>query len=163
MNFTQPEIEKEISNVVPHGSRENIARRTGIYPSVVSGWFNPDDERKSPHFTTLLVQNDLDNNEPEVGEQVWQTICRLREAGQPAQLHLSTSELPSLLLTKIRGCGVAIQEASTAIADGKIDKREAERLITVGTQLKADLDLCLEGLHQLLGELASGNSLRKVS
>jgi hypothetical protein len=154
MHFTQVQIESELSDAFPQGKRSVIAGNAHIYPSVLLGWFNPDDERKSPHYQVLAVQAELDELYPETGDRVWQTMNRLREAGQPARLNLGTAELPSLLLMEICHCGTAIQEVSTAIADGRIDKREAEHLIDVLKALETDIARSLEGLHQLLGEMA---------
>lgn len=81
--FTQEEIEKELSDAVPHGMREGIARVTGLYPAVVAAWFNPSDERKSPMFTVLQIQAALDQLSPADGEDHWQRICVLREASRP--------------------------------------------------------------------------------
>lgn len=87
MEHTQFEIESELSDVVPHGIRKAIARDTGIYPSVIYGYFNPDDERKSPMFETLLILSALDNsNDPDAckaGEAMWQKLCILRQMSMP--------------------------------------------------------------------------------
>lgn len=85
MNHTQEEIEKEIADVMPHGTREVIARGTGIYPKIVDAYFNPFDERKSPHFTVLHMQATLDRDQPEIGEAVWQKLNALRDASRPAR------------------------------------------------------------------------------
>ncbi len=83
ITFTQEEIEKELSDSVPHGMREGIARSTGLYPAVVAAWFNPHDERKSPQFTVLQIQAALDNLSPADGEEHWQKMCAMREASRP--------------------------------------------------------------------------------
>lgn len=85
MKFTQYDIEGELSDAVPNGIKNDIARVTGIYPSVVTGWFNRDDERKSPQYQMLQIQAALDNLYPEIGEAHWNTLERLREANKPAR------------------------------------------------------------------------------
>lgn len=85
MRFTQTQIEKDISDVIPHGVREAIAAGTGIYPKIVDAYFNPNDERKSPHFTVLHVQHVLDTKHILVGERVWQVMNSLRQASKPKQ------------------------------------------------------------------------------
>jgi tellurite resistance protein len=161
--LTQIQIEGEISDAFPQGKRSEIAGNAHIYPSVMLGWLNPDDERKSPWYQVLAVQAELDEAYPKIGDKVWAAIDRLREAGRPAKLNIGTSELPSLLLMEIRQCGTVIQEASTAIADGRIDKREAEHLIEVLKVLQVDVQGSLDGLHQLLGEIAVSGQRSAVS
>lgn len=87
VEHSQNEIESELSDAVPHGIRRQIARDTGIYESVIYGYFNPDDERKSPHFTVLQIQAALDNSDDPVavqaGENLWQKMCILRQMSMP--------------------------------------------------------------------------------
>lgn len=83
ISFTQNEIEQEISDAVPQGRRKDVARLTGIYPSIIYDYFNPEQPRKSPMFETLLIAAALDELDPEVGERFWETLCRLREMSRP--------------------------------------------------------------------------------
>lgn len=85
IEFTQVEIEQELSDTIPHGMRKAIARITGIYPAIVSAYFSPDNERKSPMYETLAIQAALDQENPEVGEAHWKKFCALREASLPAR------------------------------------------------------------------------------
>jgi hypothetical protein len=82
--------------------------------------------------------------------------------GKPITLNLPTSELPSLLLTKIRSGAASTEEIAKAIGDGQIDKKEAERLIEVLTETRERTNDALALLHQRLAEFGNGN-LRKVS
>lgn len=84
MRFTQSEIECELANAVPNGIKRDIARKTGIYESIVYAYFNQHDERKSPQYQTLQIQNALDELHPEAGDAHWQALERLREAGKPS-------------------------------------------------------------------------------
>ena len=84
---------------MPSGTREAIARETGIYAGVIRGYFNADDERKSPHFQVLHIQAVLDAMPSEVGERVWAEMCSMREASRPVTLDLrldTTHELGSM-------------------------------------------------------------------
>lgn len=85
IRFTQNEIEHPLSDAVPRGIRKEVARITGLYESVVYGYFNADDERKSPAFCLLLIQAALDHAAPEVGEAHWQHIVRFRELSKPVE------------------------------------------------------------------------------
>ncbi len=85
IHFTQTEVERELSDAVPHGMRDGIARVTGIYPAIVCAWFNPNDERKSPQFTVLQMQAALDELCPADGDAHWNKLCAMREASRPHQ------------------------------------------------------------------------------
>lgn len=88
--FTQYQIENELSDAMPHGMREEIARGTGIYPKVVDAWFNPHDERKSPFFTVLHMMAVLDEASPGDGNAIWNLLNSMREASRP---HVDDAEL----------------------------------------------------------------------
>lgn len=79
MRITQYEVEKELGKIVDDVCRQDIAASTGIYPTVVYGYFNPNDERKSPYFETLLIQAHVDAKNPECGARLWEAMNRLRE------------------------------------------------------------------------------------
>jgi hypothetical protein len=163
MKFTQEEIEGELSDVVSRGKRKDIAAGTGIYPSVVSGWFNPDDERKSPHFTVLFVQDYLDNTAPQVGDAVWAVMNRIREANRNV---IAKAEVPlvSQILADVRTAAEFIQECSIAIADGSLTKSETQRLITALGHLQKDTGALLKTLHGHLGSFGEANApLRPVA
>ena len=87
MKFSQIEIESELSDAVPNGIKNDIARVTGTYPAIMMAWFNRDDERKSPQFQTLQIQAALDGLNPQIGEAHWQALTRLREASKPIANH----------------------------------------------------------------------------
>lgn len=92
-NFTQIEIEQKLSEIVPYGYREEVARITGIYPKIVAAYFSPDNERKSPAFCFLLIQAALDEIDAEVGEAHWQAVARFREMSRPQKSeHLSIAD-----------------------------------------------------------------------
>lgn len=84
MRFAQSEIEGQLSDIVPRGVRRDLAAATGIYESVMYGYYNADDERKSPAFCLLLIQAALDEHHSDIGDLHWQTICSIREAGRGA-------------------------------------------------------------------------------
>lgn len=88
INFTQSEVERELSDAIPHGRRRDIARLTGIYEAVIYGYLNPDDERKSPAFQLLLMQSAMDEIDPTMGEAHWQKICAMREGSKPQRFEL---------------------------------------------------------------------------
>lgn len=167
MKFTQQEIEGQLSDAIPNetgtGTRKDIAAWTGIYPSIVSAWFNADDERKSPHFTVLHVQSELDEKAPGVGDAVWAVMNRVREANRPTCGVRENADLTTQILRQINTAANAIKESSSAISDGSISKSEAERLITALHHLQRDAGTALRGLHARLGEIAGGNELRQVS
>lgn len=79
MEHTQEQIEKALSDILPHGIREGIAKGTGIYPKIIDAYFNPYDERKSPHFTVLHIQAVIDALDPATGDALWQRMNELRE------------------------------------------------------------------------------------
>lgn len=122
MQFTQEQIEKELADVLPHGSREVIAKGTGIYPKIVDAYFNPFDERKSPHFTVLHIQAVLDNESPEIGDAVWEKLCALREAGK--RRSAAVRDLTSTLIEKSKHDTSTNTKVLQAIKDGRIDRSE---------------------------------------
>lgn len=80
LDFTQEQIERELADLLPHGMREGIAKGTGIYAKIVDAFFNPHDERKSPHFSVLHIQAVVDALDPETGDALWAKLTELREA-----------------------------------------------------------------------------------
>jgi len=139
MDYTQEQIEKKLSDVVPHGMREEIAKGTGIYPKIVDGYFNPQDERKSPHFTVLHIQSVLDNRSPDVGEAVWQTLCALREAGKPMELRTGR-DIAETLTDKITNDASTTTLLIDAIKDGRVDVREAAKIQVAIRRERDNLD-----------------------
>jgi len=134
--FTQTEVESRLSDAMPDGTREDIARETGIYPGIVRGWINPDDERKSPFFTVLQIMAALDRVRPAVGSRVWQEMCAMREASRPATMGQNVEidldgkmgdmakEVTDVVVAKCMGKPTdeqlrEIQEAEEAIAEYK--------------------------------------------
>ncbi len=79
LQYTQNEVEKELSDYLRHSDRREISRITGIYESVVKGMMNPDDERKSAAFVYLQIQCALDEIDSERGEQFFRTVAKFRE------------------------------------------------------------------------------------
>lgn len=154
MLYTQIEIERELSDAVPHGIREDIARKAHLYPSVFYGWMNPDDERKSPQYSTLLVQSVLDNCYPEAGEKHWQSLCRLREAGKPVSGTSCEGNLVGTLLTGIRRSASLIDEIGKAIEDGQVDEKEAYRLLSLLKEVKDHADRASDDLKLHLTAIA---------
>lgn len=115
----QEQIEKELSDILPHGIREAIARGTGIYPKIVDAYFNPFDERKSPHFTVLHIQSVIDAVDPATGEAVWQRLNELREESRPHEvkrrlnveheLGSLSKEFSDVIIAKCEGKPITVQ------------------------------------------------------
>lgn len=140
MQYTQEQVENKIANVMPHGVREIVAKGTGIYPKIVDAYFNPNDERKSPHFQTLHIQAVLDNDPqfPGVGDAVWAEMCAMREASRPGVS--GQISLIDALIQKLASDSDTSQELATAIADGRIDPNERKRLIPLIARERELLD-----------------------
>lgn len=81
--FTQAEIERRIADKVPHGMRRDIARTARIGESIVYGWFNPDDERKSPFYLTLSMLAAGLAEHPVETEELFQEFCKMYEQCKP--------------------------------------------------------------------------------
>jgi len=148
MKLHQEEIERQLSDAMPHGVREIIARGTGIYPKIVDAYFNPYDERKSPHFTVLHIQAVLDRECPEIGEAVWRRLCSMRDASRPPQTPATpaerlTASLTDKVTTDARTTALIIEAA----ADGSIDNRERMTLRDAITAERQNLDR----IEQMLG------------
>jgi hypothetical protein len=137
MKLTQIQVETQLSDNLPHGMREDIARETGKYPSVVSGWFNPDDERKSPYFTVLLIQAAIDNLDPDIGDIIWNVMTSMREASRPArrkpQKHFNadeemgrmSKEVSDVIHARCSGLPIAEQFREIKEAREQIDRYES--------------------------------------
>jgi hypothetical protein len=83
MKFNQYDIETAISDTIPHGVRKQVAAITQIYPSMLYGMLNPDDERKSYQFGTLQIQSALDQIDINIGDRHWTQLEWFREMGKP--------------------------------------------------------------------------------
>ncbi len=83
MKFTQDEIENTIGDLVPRGLRKEVAAKTATYPSVMYGYFNGDDPRKSPWFETLVMLDGLNELDPAVADAVWHQIEAFYQASRP--------------------------------------------------------------------------------
>lgn len=142
IGFTQIEIEQELSDVVPHGMRKTIAQITGIYPAIVSAYFSPDNERKSPQYETLSIQAALDQENPEVGEAHWQKMCALREASLPARFE------PLCLITEsVRGIKEDSDVAMAAM-EGKPLYDQLTEVLEAITQKERQKVAILEAIHK---------------
>jgi len=129
--YSQNEIESQLSDAVPtRGLRREIARRTGIYESVIYGYFNADDPRKSPQFETLFIQAELDGADPAIGESHWQTMCAIREANKggiseianlDSEMAKLTSEATDIPVAHLTGESLRkkLQEVRESIAQHK--------------------------------------------
>jgi hypothetical protein len=159
-NLTQIEIEEQLSEAIPHGIRSEIAGLAHIYPSVFYGWLNPDDERKSPWYTVLAVQAEMDENFPDAGEKAWRAMNRLREVGRSGIDVGSGDDLPKMLLTDVGDLANAIREISKDIADGVVSEKEAQRLIETMSRIKDDAAAAIGRLVKHRAGLRSG--LRSV-
>jgi len=82
LEFTQEEIEKELSDKLPHGKRREVAKVSGLGESYLKRQFNPDDETASSAFRTLQVVCALDEIDANLGEAFWQSLAKFRELSQ---------------------------------------------------------------------------------
>ncbi len=126
MQLTQEDVEKALADVLPHGSRETIAKGTGIYPAIVSAFFNPYDERKSPHFTVLHIQAVLDRECPDIGDALWLKMSALREASKPKRV--SPDDVNVSVAEKVTNDARTTSLMIEAAKDGKIDHGEAMQI-----------------------------------
>ncbi len=83
MKFRQDMIENDIGELVPRGLRKEVAARTAIYKTIVYGYFNGDDPRKSPWFETILVMDALFACDPQAADAVWRKINEYVDASRP--------------------------------------------------------------------------------
>ncbi len=79
LQFDQTEVEKEFEKIVDRDDRADIAKISQIYPSVIYGMFNADDERKSFMFGVLQIACALDDIDCGRGEAFWMALSRFRE------------------------------------------------------------------------------------
>lgn len=147
MRFTQPDVEKELSDAIPFGMREEIARGTGIYPKIVDAYFNPNDERKSPHFQVLHIQSVLDERDPSIGDAVWDKLNALRDAGRPVTLKTAeldidrelgnlSKDITEVIVAKCEGKPLTAQLEQIAEAKRQIDIYE-QAVIGGGSLLRS--------------------------
>jgi len=139
LTLTQNEIERELADVVPHGTRKEIARLTHTYESVMYGYMNSDDERKSPAFNQLAIQAALDEIAPELGEVYWQKFCALREASRPHPFKTGRTIADSLTDKITRDASTTTQLVD-ALRDGHIDLREASKILISVNAERRNLD-----------------------
>lgn len=140
--FTQEEIEKELADQLPHGTREDIAKGTGIYGKIVDAYFNPFDERKSPHFTVLHIQAVLDAKHPEIGDALWAKMNALRESSKPHaflptlsidhELGNLSKEITDVIVAKCEGKPLSTQLREIGEAERQIEKYKSAVLDQVG-------------------------------
>ncbi len=93
MRFTQNEIERELSDMIPQGRRREIAREARLGESIVYGYLNPDDERKSPAYLLLSMQAAMDEIDPAMGDAHWNKLTALRAASKPMALSRSPRQI----------------------------------------------------------------------
>ena len=55
LEFTQEEVERELADRLPHGTRREIAKVSGLGESYIKRQYNPDDETASCAFRLLQV------------------------------------------------------------------------------------------------------------
>jgi len=137
LQLTQNDIEKTLADVLPNGKRKEIARLTHTYESVLYGYLNPDDERKSPAFQQLAIQAAIDEIDPEMGERYFQAFCALRAASLPIRFktHLSpTHELGHL--------SKAYSDVVVARCEGKSKTEQCHEI----SELRRQLDQYEEAL-----------------
>jgi hypothetical protein len=108
LEFTQNEVEKDLSDYYRHSDRREISKITGIYESVVKGMINPDGERKSAAFTFLQMQCALDEIDSERGDQHLQKVLQFRE--------LSKKRKPGALCLETQAGNVATEFAQFTVA-----------------------------------------------
>lgn len=142
LTLTQNDIEKELSDAVPHGLRKAVARLTQTYESVVYAWLNADDERKSPAFQQLAIQAALDEIDPEIGEAYWQRFCALREASRPHEFKAAANvdhelgslskEISDVVVAKCEGKPISVQLREIAEAERQLGKYKDAVLDQVG-------------------------------
>lgn len=81
--FTQSDVEGRIADKVSRGMRRDIAKTARIGESIVYGWFNPDDERKSPFFLALSMLAAGLSEHPVETEELFQEFCTMYEECKP--------------------------------------------------------------------------------
>lgn len=86
LEFTQEEVERELSDKMPHGTRREIARVSGLGESYIKRQYNPDDETASCAFRILQVACAFDEIDRDGGEAFWQTLVKFRELSQKREL-----------------------------------------------------------------------------
>ncbi len=93
LEFTQEEVERELADRLPHGTRREIAKVSGLGESYIKRQYNPDDETASCAFRLLQVVCAFDEIDANGGEAFWQTIVKFREL---SQRHVPESQAISL-------------------------------------------------------------------
>lgn len=151
MQYTQEEVERELSDAVPFGLRKVIAAGTGIYAKIVEAFFNPNDERKSPHFTVLHIQAVLDKRDPAAGEALWQKMNALRQGSMPRRFSPKTPT--DTLTAKLNNENRTTVEWIEAIRDGRIDRHEA---ISLRSRIRNEQNDLIE-LESLVNEMERAN------
>lgn len=143
MRFTQFEIESAISDSIPRGLRKQVAAKTHIYESVLYGFLNEHDERKSPQYQTLTIQAALDELDAEAGEKHWRTLDGLRSMNKPIDAGGSSS-----------GINVADALAEKFEKDAALSADVLEVIINGLTVTTAQrLLMAIDGEERLLNQL----------
>lgn len=97
MEFTQNDIERELSDTIPQGKRREIAQIARLGESIVYGYLNPDDERKSPAYLLLSMQSAMDEIDPAMGDAHWNKLADLRSASRPATIGRQPRDVDDVL------------------------------------------------------------------
>ena len=97
MRFSQSQIEGQLNDCFPYGMIEAIHKETGISSSLLAQWLNPNDERESPQYRLIQIQEALDKLNPELGDKHWRLLSNFRELSRPqtCEIPLTTAQLKS--------------------------------------------------------------------
>lgn len=154
MHLTQDKIEGEIGDLIPRHLRKAVAAATGIYPSVVYAYFNGDDERQSPAYKTLRIQDALDTLDAATGERVWQKICAFREESKPHE-RTAFDTIGELVETTKRYTR-SVEQMVDALADGRVDEGETIRFLADLADIEAHAIRLREGFNAHLAAMRRG-------
>lgn len=139
LEFTQEEVEKALSDKLPHGSCRDIATKSGLGESYIKRQFNPDDETASCVFRTLQVVCAFDEIDADQGEEFWKQIVFFREASRRQK---ANAQAAADLNLEIGQLGVEVSEFISSKLIG----------LPIDDQLKELLDIELK-LPQIKSEL----------
>lgn len=79
LQFTKEEVEGALAAALPHGCRRKVAQISGLGESYIKRQFNENDETPSCAFKLLQIVCALDEHDPELGDEFWETMTRFRE------------------------------------------------------------------------------------
>lgn len=132
LEFSQEEVESELSGLLKHGRRKDVAVICGLHESTIKRQFNSDDETPSAAYRLLQIGCALDELDEKEGEAFWCAVMRFRELSKKRKpfknicLSLETgklnSEVADFVHAKLANASFDVQMKELLEAQAQLEK-----------------------------------------